>query len=265
MKNDEQAGETKQLLKNTKLRYAKTEEYPLITSNFSKYLKITNISILIYILFSTIFYFIVHFYGKRIIKSKTVRVEYENELYQNLFVNFYFTLSVILGFMAINRKSLYYFSFYYMTFILYSTLFIISYYSNFYSDYLVNKKFVWFSLFELVNMVFISIYLLYHFVFIIHQNKKQIENSEVTASNIIHEINLRTDMFKISFNYYVIRWKLHKLIPSLLFKKDSFYFTQLSKANAKKNDESLQVGQVSRTLDSDSTFHKTRENYSSLD
>jgi hypothetical protein len=108
-----------------------------------------------------------------------------------------------------------------------------------------------------------SIYLIYHFIFIIQQNKKQIDNPDVTYSNIVHEINLRTDMFKISFNFFVTRWKLHKIIPSLLFKKDSFYFTQIGNFKKNDGDRSLQIG---RTNDSsESTFYKTRENYSSLD
>jgi hypothetical protein len=262
MKNEENSQESKTLLKNPKYRHIRTEEYPLLTSNFNSYLKIANVTISIYIFISTIFYFMVHYYGKKLIKSKTVRMEYENELYQNLFVNFYFTLSMIVGFLTINRRSLHYFSFYFFTFLLYSTVFIISYFSNFYADYLINKKFIWFSFLAVTNLVFICIYLVYHFIFIIQQNKKQIDNSDVTYSNIVHEINLRTDMFKISFNYFVTRWKLHKVIPSLLFKKDSFYFTQIGKYKKNEGDKSLQVG---RTNDSDSTFYKTRENYSSLD
>jgi hypothetical protein len=263
MKYEENTQERKSLLKNSKHRNISSEEYPLLSSSFIFYLKIANIKISIYILISTIFYFMVHYYGKKIIKTKTVRLEYENELYQNLFVNFYFTLSLIVGFLSINRRSLHYFSFYYFTFLLYSTVFIISYFSNFYADYLINKKFMWFSFLAVINLVCMSIYLIYHFIFIIQQNKKQINNSDVTYSNIVHEINLRTDMFKISFNYFVTRWKLHKVIPSLLFKKDSFYFTQIGNFKKNDGDKSLQIGRPNDS--SESTFYKTRENYSSLE
>ena len=104
MKNEENIQERKSLLKNQKHRHIRSDEYPLLTSSFISYLKIANITISVYILLSTIFYFMVHYYGKKIIKTKTVRLEYENELYQNLFVNFYFTLSLIVGFLLINRK-----------------------------------------------------------------------------------------------------------------------------------------------------------------
>jgi len=260
MKNEEKINinETKRLLKNyNKGKILKMNENPLLSSKFLSFLKIVNISVLVYIIFSTIFYFIVHYYGKRVIQSKTIRIEYEQLLYQNLFVNFYFLLVALLGFNTVKKRSLYYFCSYYFTLIIYSIIFTISYFSNFYADYFINKKFLWFSLNILTVVVLIFFYIVYHFYSIVKENKNQI--TETSYSNIIHEINLRIDMFKINFNYYVIKFRLNKVMPSLLYKKEDYYFTSLNKKNEKTIDTK------SSNLNSESTMFKTKDEFSSLD
>ena len=131
-KGDQNKNEAKSLLKNTHKKHdlLNNHENNLLTNKFLTFLKIINISIFAYIIFSSIFYLIVHFYGKTFIKGKSVRLEYDTLLHQNLFVNFYFVLTTVLGFLTISKKSINYFLFYYFTMVLYGTVFTISYFST---------------------------------------------------------------------------------------------------------------------------------------
>jgi hypothetical protein len=250
--------ETKKLLKTHKSPF-RSQDSSFLSHNFLVFLKTINIALLSYIIFSTFFYFIVHYYGKRIINSKTLRLEYDNLLYQNLFVNFYFILASVLGFISISRKSILYFCWFYTTLNLYSTLFITSYISNFYYDYFFHSKFVWLGITLTLVNISIFCYLIFYFFSIISQNQNEIKYSRSPPSKIIHEINLRIDMFKISFNHFIIKTKLHKLIPSLLYTRDSYYFMTL------RNDYDKTEGGVEKHLNvdmrsgnTDSTFYRTK-------
>jgi hypothetical protein len=50
---------------------------------------------------------------------------------------------------------------------------------------------------------------------------------------VYHEIALRTDMMKISFNHFIISWKLNRILPGLLYTKKDYYFI-----NCKVQEES---------------------------
>ncbi len=249
MKYEDNLPESKKLLKSNK-NIPKKHEPSLLSTHFLLFLKSVNISLLSYIILSTFFYLIVHYYGKRIINSKSWRIEYDNLLYQNLFVNFYFILATILGFIAISKKSLKYFSLFYLTISLYSVLFITCYLCNIYSDFFFHSKFIWFGI--IINIVNFSIfvYLIYYFVSVVNSNQRNFTSIYSTPSAIIHEIYLRTDMFKISFNHFIIRWRLHKLVPSLLYKRDSFYFTTLNRVSGSGSKEK----NVDRSIHVSSTY-----------
>ncbi len=55
---------------------------------------------------------------------------------------------------------------------------------------------------------------------------------DLPFESIYHEIALRTDMMKISFNYFIISIKLNKILPGLLYTKKDYYFV-----NAKMQKE----------------------------
>jgi hypothetical protein len=72
MKYDDIGNETSKLIKNKQKETItlRNEDYPLLNSKFMTFLQIVNIATTAYIIVSSCFYFIVHYYGKRIIKSK---------------------------------------------------------------------------------------------------------------------------------------------------------------------------------------------------
>jgi hypothetical protein len=212
---------------------------------------------------------LIHYYGKKIINNKTLRLEYDSILYHNLFLNFYFIFTITLGFMFLSKKSLYYFCLYFSTIFFYSIIFLVSYASSLFSEFFVNKKLIWFSNFILTENIILISWLIYHFFYIINENRKILINSNVTFSQILHEINLRIDLMKFSYNNLIIKTKLHKIIPNLLFKKESFYYANLTKNNLIfnsnpnnsniKKESKLYVDHSKRSLENESTFCRTKE------
>jgi len=263
---DNNESEGQKLLRSNRTINTLHENY-FMTRTFIMCLKAINITLLSYVLISTIFYFVVHYYGKRIINTKALRVEYDYLLNQNLIVNFFFTLSNILGFITITKRSIKLFCLFFLTLNFYSTLFVFSFLFKFQYNFFFQTKFMWVGISILIINSSIITYMIYYLVSIIYNNKNAIKNSKVPPSTIIHEINLRTDMFKISYNYLIIQTKLHKLIPSLLFKSDSYYFTTLiKKTNSDPLEKSnkrgtelekkcINVEYISKNFDSNSTFY----------
>jgi len=277
MKYDEGDGkETKKLLKNkmnhnniVRSQNHTSRELNLFSINFLVLLKTFNYFTLFYIILSSIFYFLIHYYGKKIIYNKTLRLEYDSVLYQNLFANFYFAFTTTLGFICISRKSLYYFCLYFSTIFFYSILFFISYTSNLLSEFFVNKKLIWFSHLIMTKNIILISWIISHFFYTINENRKTLQNSNVSFSQILHEINLRVDLMRFSYNNLIIKTKLNKIIPNLLFKKESFYYANLPKnnlilnSNANtsniKKESNLNVDYSKRSLENESTFYRSKE------
>jgi large-conductance mechanosensitive channel len=240
--------ENKSLLKK---QHASDKFYdPLLFNNsFLLCIKIINYTLITFISLTTISYLIIHFYGKMIIRTKSVRLEAENLLYYNLFNNIYLGMIILLAYLTIRRKSLKYFTSYYLLLLTNSILFSIFYFKSG-KNIFHNEKIVYFNLIILMVNFIIFTYLIFHFVSLINSNKALIHKNSAT-SHIVHEILLRSDMMKIQFNGFLIRMKLNKYLPVLLFRKDSFYYTTLSKSDKSDNsyERSLYVDQ--------STLHKT--------
>jgi hypothetical protein len=236
---DKDDPETQKLLKNSKTKKIFYER-DLLSKNFLLFLKVLNISFVLYIAISTIFYICVHYYGKRVFQAKTLRVEYDNLLYQNLFVNFYLILITSLGFITTKSKSTKYFALYFSTLIFYSFIFLYAYMTSLNISHFQSSKFFWFSSLIVGITAIIFVVLVFYFFSVIHENKNYLKQHS-TTNNIFHEICLRTDMVKFSFNHFLIRTRLHKFLPNLAFKKDSFYFTSLGSLKSNSKNEADKI------------------------
>jgi hypothetical protein len=233
---DKDDQETHKLLKNSKNKdffYAQTS---LLSRNFLIFLKVLNIAFILYITISTIFYLCVHYYGKRVIQAKSLRLEYDSLLYQNLFVNFYFILITLLGFITTKHKSINYFALYLSSLVLYSFLFLYAYLTNLNISHFLSNKFFWFSSLIVGITAIMGVVMVFNFFSLIEENKTYLRKHS-TTNNIFHEICLRTDMLKFTFNHFLIRTNLHKFLPNLAFKKDSYYFTSLGPITSDKTDK----------------------------
>jgi hypothetical protein len=224
---DKDDQETHKLLKNSKNKDFFDAQRSLLSRNFLIFLKVLNIAFILYITISTLFYICVHYYGKRVIQAKSLRLEYDNLLYQNLFVNFYFIMITLLGFITTKHKSMKYFALYFSTLIVYSFIYLYAYLTNLNISHFLSNKFFWFSSLIVGITSIILVVMVFHFFSVIEENKTYLRKHS-TTNNIFHEICLRTDMMKFTFNHFLIRTRLHKFLPNLAFKKDSYYFTSLS-------------------------------------
>lgn len=90
---------------------------------------------------------------------------------------------------------------------------------------IISKTFMVFQyIFSGMNSILI-IYFVYIYFAQIGYFKYNIEG--LSFEKIYEEIALRTDMMKISFNFWIISLKLNKMFPGLLYKKKDYYFNKL--------------------------------------
>ena len=221
---------------------------------FTLLFKAMNFSILFYIILSSVMYVVIHFYGKTIIKGKSHWMEYDHLLYINLFNDLFLVVILLLGLFTLNKKSNTSFIIYWSVLLLISVNHLGGINVNI---FFLNPKLKLFNFFILVmNMCLLAYTLCFWF-----GQFNYIRNSlaNVPIANIIHEINLRSDMMKISFNHLVIRLRLHKLIPNLTYKKSDFYFL----GNDVHNGESIPYISVDNIDSSDNKADEKGNQYSS--
>jgi hypothetical protein len=76
-------------------------------------------------------------------------------------------------------------------------------------------------------------------------------------NEIVYELNLKIDMLKVTFNSIVINCNLHKTFPSLLFRKQDYYFmrnkplvnNEYAEKSDNKNQNNSQEYEDASTLD----------------
>jgi hypothetical protein len=227
--------EIKSLIKKIKKR-EDIDEPIFFSYNFCLLMKIFQFAFLIYIIWSTIFYILIHYYGKQIIQSNSLRIEYDNILYQNLFTNIYFTFITISGFISVSKKSIKYFLTFYLMLIIFSIFSIIEYFTDL-KIFHFSKIFIFNISILIINFV-IFVWTVYFFFSLVEHNKKII-NSNNNSPSIIHEIQLRTDMMKMGYNHFMIKTKLNKIFRNCLFTRDSYYYASLNKPNHANADYSI--------------------------
>jgi hypothetical protein len=196
-----------------------TPEPEFMNDIFCLFLKIVNFVSAIYIIFSIILYFVIHFHGKDLFKSKKSYTEYDSLLFLNLYYDIFLAFSIVISFFAVSKKSI-------LLYVLYWNLMILSCVFGFYGNSIeintLNSKFKYIVLTLFGLNVLLGMYPIFHYLRKVQYFRVSLESFPV--ENIIHEIKLRTDMMKIGFNNFVIRMKLNKIFTSLTFKKEDYYF-----------------------------------------
>lgn len=154
----------------------------------------------------------------------------------------YFSILIVLNNIATSNKSTTIFSVFYI----FAVIITFNFFTNFFNfiPFLndINKVFLQninivtntFYIFQYIFTSLNTLMFLYFIVFYcntIGYFKYNIQ--DLPFETIYHEIALRTDMMKISFNHFIISIKLHKILPGLLYTKKDYYFI-----NSKVNEES---------------------------
>lgn len=204
-----------------------TKEPNFFNKTFMTISKFTSYSVAFYIVFTTILYFIIHFNLGQIIKSKSFLLEYDAILYQNLFINTIFSIFILINHYGIKYQKIS--AYVFLSFS--STALYFSYIS-----FLGSKDFFIFEYLQLLKVSLLglgsslSLYLVYNF-FANLNHLRNFLSDNFTFKEIYHEIALRTDMIKFSHNNFIMKYKLHKVFPGLLYKKDSFYYLTVSEGD----------------------------------
>lgn len=191
----------------------------------------------LYILFTSLLYYLNY--------SVSNVKEYDNLLNSNHFVNFTFAALIILHLISLKTRIPYFY-------LAISTALFIMYFffvsnvkahSN-YSIYLQSLK-----VYILIIATSLLTYLTYSLISSIIYLRNVISKN-ASFEQVYHEISLRTDMMKFSYNNLVVSLKLHKIFPSLLYKKNDFYYITCKTNNRNvyhelrkvDDDESVHIG-----------------------
>lgn len=211
--------------------------------------KITSFVFSIYIVITTLLYLVVRF-SSSAFKGKTISIEYDSLLLHNLlFINTTLIATIIMNFYGSKYRQAYVFC--YSTLVLCALYF--GYVMNLQSGNLIISEYLKFIKLALLTIIVtLTVYLIYHFLARIYYFRTYI-GKNFTIDEVIHEIRLRTDMLKFSYNHLIIRTKIHKYLPSLLYKRDSYYYaTCLPKTRSKGNADSFMQNQ--ENMDEDTHF-----------
>lgn len=150
----------------------------------------------------------------------------------------YLSILIIANNIAISKKSPLYFSLFFIMSVLITINFLtnildsLPLLKNFKDPLRTNNDIIskTFNIFQYIfsglNFVFI-IYFVYIYFAQIGYFKYNLEG--LSFEKIYEEIALRTDMMKISFNYWIISLKLNKMFPGLLYRKKDYYFNKMTK------------------------------------
>jgi len=156
-----------------------------------------------------------------------------NQFVSITYSSIYFCLLIILNNIATANKSVSIFALFYIL----SILITINFLTNIFDfipflnkinkvsyenvNIVTNTFFIFQYIFTALNSLMI-IYFLVLYLNTIGYFKYNIQ--DLPFENVYHEIALRTDMMKISFNHFIISLNLHKILPGLLYTKKDYYF-----------------------------------------
>lgn len=171
-------------------------------------------------------------------KNETTKKENISLLDNNQFVSItyssiYFSFLIILNNIATSNKSITIFSLFYSL----ASIITINFFTNIFNfvpflnginkvslenvNIVTNTFFIFQYIFTALNSLML-IYFIVLYLNTIGYFKYNIQ--DLPFEYVYHEIALRTDMMKISFNHFIISIKLHKILPGLLYTKKDYYF-----------------------------------------
>jgi hypothetical protein len=216
---------------------------------YSLVMRTFNWLLTFYITFSFVIYLFYYFLNENIVQKKWFNEQF---ILQNSYYAGILSLNILLSVYSLYRKSvpvyLVYFSY---------TLFLNAVLLFKYPQSNVHQALAWI----LVTITAINVvYLVYFYFKSIGYFKDKLIG--VNQDAIVHEIRLRSDMMKINFNGFLIRSKIHKLFPNMLFRKEDYYFMN---RESYANEDMLQCGREANAsgYNSKSTIDNTE--YESLE
>lgn len=207
--------------------------------------------------------------------NKNNKYKLDNSQFLSItYTSIYFSILIILNNVSTTNKSFLVFIAFYAL----SLIISVSFFTNFFNfipffydlnkvfaentNLITNTFFIFQYTFAALNMIMI-LYFIVFYMNIIGYFKYNIQ--DLPFEKIHHEISLRTDMMKISFNHLIISLKLHRILPGLLYTKKDYYFIKSKQIDeAEECSEELydKVENLETKGNSTFVYSKKNANYS---
>lgn len=221
-----------------------------------------------YMIFSCLIYWFYHFFALHTLKpSQTVYTSTDSMLLSNVYNSTLLCVIIALGLITVFKQTLACFILYISTF----AFFLVSYGFGYNVTFLSNEEglaYLIYSLFNIISLAAFTILITYSLVFYLKSiGYFKYHLNDVPMDDIIHEVKLRTDLAKMSFNAMLIRFGLHKITKRILFKPSDYYFTNMAsgKEDAEVIKNKLGAEDSMNTSGRNTTFETTESSYIKLD
>ena len=238
------------------------------SNNFNFIINLINYILFLYIIFSFIIYVFFHFFALNIEVfgyNESTFLLADSILLKNNFNNIILACIIILGMFTLKKQNYYYFSIYFITYSLFIFSFICK--INFTLIPLKSYTYIVFNSLLIFGFFIISIYIILFYFKIFGFMKYNL--NDIQFDKIIHEIKLKSDLAKISYNAFMIKWGIHKISKKLLYNKKDYYFMNMDKDNDNLKIKKEFVGEFDNEIKSNSdngTYASTIDNnYINLD
>lgn len=227
-----------------------------------------------YMIFSLLIYWFYHFFALHTLKpDQTVYASTDSVLLSNVFNSIILCSIVALGLLTLFKQTI-------SCFILYMSSFAFFFfgYGFGYNVTFLSKEeglgYLIYCLFNIISFIAFMLLATYSLMFYLKSiGYFKYHLNDVPMEDIIHEVKLRTDLAKMSFNATMIKWGLHRISKRILFKPSDYYFTNMT---SEKEDSGVIKNKFSSSDDSimnksmntngrNTTFDTAEHSYIKLD
>ena len=233
----------------------------------AKYYLLTLFTIIIYSLYtmaSIPIYIYYHFFGdlgllendNEFINNPSLKEEFMNNFkindisfFWNIFNNIYTIAFAFLSYLVMKNQTYSYLTIY----MILQKLFIFTYLMNGNLTLIPHKTSYAFKIFHLVIIFCFVLNIFYFFSYhykkknqkekIVENNKEALmgkykvnNNTPMTIDSFVNEMQLRMDMAKIKFNSIMIKLKINKIFPKIMFKPKDYYFMRKDNEKERNNE-----------------------------
>ena len=233
----------------------------------AKYYLLTLFTIIIYSLYtmaSIPIYIYYHFFGdlgllendNEFINNPSLKEEFMNNFkindisfFWNIFNNIYTIAFAFLSYLVMKNQTYSYLTIY----MILQKLFIFTYLMNGNLTLIPHKTSYAFKIFHLVIIFCFVLNIFYFFSYhykkknqkekIVENNKETLmgkykvnNNTPMTIDSFVNEMQLRMDMAKIKFNSIMIKLKINKIFPKIMFKPKDYYFMRKDNEKERNNE-----------------------------
>ena len=233
----------------------------------ANYYLLTLLTIIIYSLYtmaSIPIYIYYHFFGdlgllendNEFINNPSLKEEFMNNFkindisfFWNIFNNIYTIAFAFLSYLVMKNQTYSYLTIY----MILQKLFIFTYLMNGNLTLIPHKTSYAFKIFHLVIIFCFVLNIFYFFSYhykkknqkenIVENNKETLmgkykvnNNTPMTIDSFVNEMQLRMDMAKIKFNSIMIKLKINKIFPKIMFKPKDYYFMRKDNEKERNNE-----------------------------